>query len=194
MSYLPAFGFILFFQRSQTVEHGRLQHGSFQMSLRHIALFWLLALFLAVPAKAQDLSPERRADIEQLLRMTGAVSIGKQMGATMATQMTQLLKKVRPDIPDEVLQALPEEVMGAIDENIGSLINEMVQLHAKHFNEAEIKGLIAFYSTDLGKKVVSGMPGLVYESTQAGQRWGESIGPIVERRIKARFKRQGVVI
>lgn len=164
------------------------------MSLRHIALFWLLALFLAVSAKAQDLSPERRADIEQLLRMTGAVSIGKQMGASVATQMTQLLKKVRPDIPDAVLQALPEEVMGAIDENIGGLINEMVPLYARHFSEAEVKGLIAFYSTDLGKKVISGMPLLMHESMEAGQRWGESMGPTIQRRIKARFKRQGVVI
>lgn len=164
------------------------------MSLRHLALFWLLALLLAVSAKAQDLSPERRADIEHLLRMTGAVSIGKQMGATTATQMMQLLKKARPDIPDEVLQALPEEVMGAIDENMGSLMSEIVPLYARHFNEAEVKGLIAFYSTDLGKKVISGMPALMHESMQAGQRWGESLGPTIQRRIKARFKRQGVVI
>ena len=36
------------------------------------------------------------------------------------------------------------------------------------------------------------MPQLVQESMLAGQRWGQSLGPLIENRIKQRFKEEGI--
>lgn len=65
----------------------------------------LLVLLTAwsTPGFCDELSPAKRADIEQLLKMTGALAAGKQMSNAMVTQLTQVLRKVRPDIPDRVL-------------------------------------------------------------------------------------------
>lgn len=67
----------------------------------------------------------------------------------------------------------------------------MVILNHKYFTHVEIKGLLAFYQTPLGKKAGSLAPVMGQEGLVIGQRWGESLGPIVAQRIKARFKQEG---
>ena len=63
-------------------------------TLRVLVVISLLARCCS--AFAEDLTPEKRADVEQLLQMTGAVSVGKQMGNAMVVQLTQTIKRVRP--------------------------------------------------------------------------------------------------
>lgn len=164
------------------------------MNLRQITLSTLLALAMALPAQAQEVSAEHRASIEQLMRITGTANLTKQMAATMSEQMMQALRKSRPDIPKEIVQVLPEEVMGVFDENMGSFMDELVPLYAKYFSNAEIQEVIAFYSTDLGKKMIASMPSLMHESMLAGARWGQALGPTIEKRVKARLKREGAAV
>lgn len=153
----------------------------------------LLVLLTAwsTPSFCDELSPAKRADIEQLLKMTGALAAGKQMSNAMVTQLTQVLRKVRPDIPDRVLDVLPEEVDAVISDNIGDLTELIVGLYHKHFTGDEVKEMIRFYSTPLGKKTIEVMPVLMTESFQAGQQWGQTLGPAVQARIQARLKKEG---
>jgi uncharacterized protein len=164
------------------------------MRLKMCLLLLLVALAAWAPAQADELTKERRADIDQLLRVTGAVAIGKQMATAVTAQLAQNLKKMCPDIPNEVLQVLPQEVGAVFEENLGSLMEAVVPLYTKYFTGVEVKELIGFYSTDLGKRLVGAMPGLMQEGMQVGQRWGQSLAPAIERRVKARLAREGVSI
>jgi uncharacterized protein len=138
------------------------------MRLKMCLLLLLVALAAWAPAQADELTKERRADIDQLLRVTGAVAIGKQMATAVTAQLAQNLKKMCPDIPNEVLQVLPQEVGAVFEENLGSLMEAVVPLYTKYFTGAEVKELIGFYSTDLGKRLVGAMPGLMQEGMQVG--------------------------
>jgi uncharacterized protein len=169
-------------------------HPGVPMKLIKCLLLILVLLATWVPAQADELAKERCADIDQLLRVTGAVAMGKQMATAVTAQLAQNLKKVRPDIPNQVLQVLPQEVGAVFEENMGSLMEAIVPLYAKYFTGTEVKELIRFYSTDLGKKLVDAMPGLMQESMQIGQHWGQSLAPAIERRVKARLAREGVRI
>lgn len=159
--------------------------------MRKIIVALLLLTAWSAPSFCEELSSAKRADIEQLLKMTGALSAGKQMSNAMVTQLTQVLRKARPDIPDRVLDVLPEEVDAVISDNIGDLSGLMVGLYHKHFTADEVKGMIQFYSTPLGKKTIEVMPALMTESFQAGQQWGQTLGPAVQARIQARLKKEG---
>ncbi|HJY75531.1 MAG TPA: DUF2059 domain-containing protein [Burkholderiales bacterium] len=147
-----------------------------------------------VAALADDMTPEKRADIEQLLQTTGALSLGKQMGVSLVEQISQALKKARPDIPQRVLDALPEEVGAVFEANIPSFKDTMIPLYGKYFTGAEIKQMLQFYSTDLGQKTIKVMPALLKESMAAGQQWGESLTPMIDARIRARLKKEGIKI
>ena len=55
----------------------------------------------------------------------------------------------------------------------------------------EVKGLIAFYGTPLGKKSIQVMPALMNECLKAGQEWGQGIIPNLMPRLEARLKQEG---
>ena len=156
---------------------------------------WLLFATLslvAAPVAADDLSPQKRADIERLLEMTGATKIGRQMAALSAAHMTQSLRQSHPQIPPKVLDVLPEEVEAVFAANIGAFLAAIVPVYHRYFTTEEINGMIAFYSTKLGKKAISAMPGLMSESMVIGQQWGQSLGPVISERVRARLKKEGI--
>lgn len=158
--------------------------------------FRVLAFLLMAsgPALADELTAQKKTDIGQLLQMTGALSLGKQMAVTMVAQMTEAIRTSRPDIPQRLLDGLPKDVEDVIEKNTGSFRELMIPLYHKHFTGAEIKEMIRFYSTDLGRKTIRVMPTLVQESMAAGQLWGRRLAPEIEARIKARFKKEGIQI
>lgn len=162
------------------------------MQLHRLFLLFIALCISCASASAEDLTREKRADIERLLTMTGSLALGKQMAAAITANLAQNLKQARPDIPDKVLNMLPAEVLATFDENMDSLKEEMIPLYHRHFSAAEIKGLINFYSTDLGQKAIRTMPVLLQEGMVVGQRWGQSLSPKIKQRIAAKLKQQGV--
>ena len=155
------------------------------------SVFLMLLLVSSPSVFGAEISKEKRADIEKLLEMTGALAVGQQMSTAVAEQMSQLLRKARPDIPDRVLSVLPEEISSVIDENASGFKDVLIPLYDRHFSDADIKELIAFYSTTLGQKTIRVMPVLMNESLQAGQQWGQSLSPAIQARVKARLEKEG---
>jgi hypothetical protein len=165
------------------------------MQLQRLAFVLLTLLLWVTPLRAEELlTPQKRADIERLFEMTGALDLGKQFAAALIAEYTKSLKKVRPDIPDSVLNVLPGEVMYVIDANMQSFKDELIPIYHTHFTHNEIQGLIDFYSTTLGQKAIKTMPQMMQDGMAAGERWGQSLTPQVEQRIRERFRREGVTI
>lgn len=164
------------------------------MLFRRALLVFSVLTVIGFPVKADELTQEKRADIERLLVMTNAFSVGKQMSAAVVGILTQNLKKNRPDISQNVLDLLPAEVAATFDENIGSLKEDLIPIYHKHFTGPEIKEIILFYSTELGQKTIQVMPSLMQEGMIVGQKWGESLGPKINQRVTARLRKQGVKI
>ena len=158
--------------------------------MKLLRILVLLAVFssLAPLAAADDLTPQKRADIERLLEMTGATRIGKQMAALSTAQMVQSLKLSQPGIPQKALDVLPEEVGAVFDAHVPVFVAQIIPVYHRYFTAEEIKGMIAFYSTDLGRKAISAMPGLMSESMVIGQNWGEGLSPELAERVRARLK------
>jgi len=70
--------------------------------------------------------------------------------------------------------------------------NEMaIDIYHKYFTHDDVKGLIAFYQTDLGKKTINVQQNIVQESIKIGQKWGQSLEPLIQERISKRFKEEG---
>lgn len=161
-------------------------------AVRTILLALILLAPLAPPASADDLSPGKQASIEKLLQMTGALSLGRQMSAMVVQQITGMLRNSRPDIPQRALDTLPEVIDELIVENTPRLRDLLVPLYHRHFTAAEIDAMIRFYESDVGAKSIRVMPQLLQESMTLGQTWGESLGPEIQRRVRARLQQEGV--
>jgi len=52
---------------------------------------------------------------------------------------------------------------------------------------------VAFYSTDLGKKLIAVLPALMQESLVVSQQWAEREMPRIQRLLDERLKKEGIV-
>jgi len=155
-----------------------------------VALMICLAYGPAIAA--EEMSKQKRSDIEQLIEMTGAINIGKQMSEVFGAQLWEAVKAARPDVPPTLFDVLQQEVNGVIDRRLPELSALIIPVYHKHFTHAEIKDLIAFYKSPLGRKMIQVMPVLVQESISVGQQWGQSIAPEIQIRVLERLQSEGV--
>jgi len=127
----------------------------------------------------------------------GALKIGKIFSATFINQMTTILKKTNPNIPNKAFKILKEEINSIIGDQMkdkGNFYKLVYPVYDKYLTTKDIKGLITFYKTPAGRKAISVMPQLTRESMIVGQQWGQSLAPIIQERILKRFEKEGIKI
>jgi hypothetical protein len=130
----------------------------------------------AAPQQDPPIPAGKQAKIREILRLTGS----GQMGTMVVHQMITALKPQMAGVPESFWQEFMEEVKPAELEEL------VVPIYARHFSEAELQGLIDFYSSPLGRKVVGEMPQVLQESVAAGQVWGRQLAERVLARAKAK--------
>ena len=102
--------------------------------------------------------------IRQLLVVTGTSKL-------MAQEMDQMVASLRnglPDAPPEFWTKFRARV------NTDDLIALIVPVYDKYYTLDDINGLLAFYQTPLGQKVITTLPQVTRESMTIGQAWGEA--------------------
>jgi hypothetical protein len=55
-------------------------------------------------------------------------------------------------------------------------ISRLVPIYQKHFTADEVDGMVKFYSSPLGQKVLTEMPAAMAEASQVGQHWSQEHG------------------
>jgi hypothetical protein len=105
-------------------------------------------------------------DILKLLKISGSDKLAEQMMDAMIPQFKQLV----PNVPDAFWVKFKEKL------NADDLLNACIPAYNKYYTHNDIKQLIAFYESPLGKKMVEVTPLLLQETMAAGQKWGEKLG------------------
>jgi hypothetical protein len=167
------------------------QMGRMRKSFGCIMAVFVFVFLQVHYACAEEISKEFRSDIVRLLKITGAEGLGLQMGAAVTNQVIDSLMKENPKIPSKAVESIKDEISKVFAEEMPKLMVEIVPIYARHFTQNEVKGLIAFYSTPLGKKTIKTMPALMNACMQVGQAWGKAIEPGLGPRLESRLKREG---
>lgn len=126
----------------------------------------ILTLILALTAstamlKAQAaISPEFEADIRKALTLTkGKETMSATMSATFEGMSAQL------DMTAEETQAMSRFI---VDKIYPKVEVKMIELWASHFTHEEVKGIVAFYETPVGRKIGEKAPVLAAEGAKIG--------------------------
>ena len=162
---------------------------------KRIIFFVNFILLLYLNAFCQELTIEKRKDIFTLIDMTGAAKIGEYFGNTMIAQMNNSLIEMDANVPDSVLIIVEEEIDRIIKELINSengLKDMLCNLYHKYYTHNDIKELIKFYKTKIGKKVIRVLPMIMRESISIGQRWEEKTGQVILDKLIIRLKSRGI--
>lgn len=160
----------------------------------------LLAVFaIGAPASAEaqsTIEPAFQADIVKLLEVTGFTKIAEQMGDMVLRRMSEQMRLLRPDIPQrgiDIVGDVVRERLGAALRAPDGFIPMLVPIYAKHFSRDEIRALVAFYESEVGRKAVSVIPSVMQEAAQVGQTWAAKITPEIQAEIEKRLKAEGFI-
>lgn len=162
---------------------------------RRIIFMLLLTTFIGQVAVADELTSAKKDDIKRLMEVTGAANIANQFASAISQQLFQMLKATT-EIPDRALVVMESEIMALFSEKIsvpGGLMDQVIAIYDKHFTHQDIRDLLSFYQTPIGKKAILVLPQVANEGMLAGQRWGQSLGPELDKRIIPALKREGLI-
>ena len=76
----------------------------------------------------------------------------------------------------------------------GGLMDRVVPLYDKHYTQAEIRSLIQFYESPLGKKVTALRPQIAKEGMVVAEEWINFLEPLLVQALAKRLKEEGYAI
>jgi hypothetical protein len=160
-----------------------------------LCIFGFYLLLSSGSLLADELTKEKEVDIRGLMVETGAANLGVQFGSAVFKNISGMIRKMNPSVPDVTMGKIEEKVVALFGEKAnapGGLQDMAVPIYHKYFTHAEIKDMLAFYRTKTGKKAISVMPAILSESMAEGQKWGAGLGPSIDEIIQKTLKEDGV--
>lgn len=151
-----------------------------------------ICLFPFTEVKAQEIDKEKIAAMNELFELTGITKVAETMGVQTAALTVEAMRKVNPELNQKMVNIINEEIALFFKEkmNDGSFLPIYYPIYDKYYTTDELKELVVFYKTPLGQKSISILPSIMQDSMDAGKKWGESISPELQTRMKVRFEKE----
>ncbi|AXM95986.1 DUF2059 domain-containing protein [Pseudomonas plecoglossicida] len=129
-------------------------------------------------------TPSHNAAAEKFLTLANADKLGTPVYMQVQQMFAQRFAQTKaPASKQPVLQSYQAKANAALDSAIGwnKLKPKMVDLYTQTFTEQELKDLVKFYESPLGKKVLTQMPKVTQQSAQLTQQSLEPAVPVVNK-------------
>jgi hypothetical protein len=142
-------------------------------------------------AQAEEPTPAAIEVAKQIIAVKGVQSIIEPIIPGVAQRAKAVLLQSNP-----MLQKDLNEVTALIIKEFQARRVEAEMIYAKayaaQFTEAELKGLLTFYQSPLGKKMVTQEPIALQNGTEQVETWAnDKIGPQIFARIREEMKKRG---
>jgi hypothetical protein len=144
--------------------------------------------FACALAHADELTPAKKADARAFVDLTGAKTVPASMAMSQTQSMAQAIRRLDPKFPDRGFEIIRDAMAGVLTENAGKpegLYDQMALVYANNFSHDEIKELIKFYSSPVGRKLNETQNKMGRENMQAAARWAGQFAPEIDKRMQA---------
>jgi hypothetical protein len=153
-----------------------------------VAFLFVLAAHTGVLAQAgkggqraqRDSTAQRLEDAKRLVEATGVVD-------RELRQMEPLLARMRqqmPNVPEKVWKEVETEFRRLFTRE--TIIDMYAPVYSRHFGPDEVRRLLVFYNSPVGKKLVSETPMIEIEVFLDGVRRGTNLGEKIREMLKAK--------
>lgn len=126
----------------------------------------LVSLFMVAMATQAQENSEFKTETIEFIKLTGA---GKAFEAAI------------DQIGYNVAEAKKDDYIKEASATLGGLYDKMADLYMNEFTQSEVKELVAFYHTNLGKKLAEKQLGLTQKAMGYGQSWGMEVAIIAQK-------------
>lgn len=133
--------------------------------MKKVFFLCAFACLLSLNLNAQDTSEFKKETIE-FIRITGA-----------ADAFENAISQIGMQVPAANKVVYTSEAKATLTD----LYEKLADIYMAEFTKDEIKDLVKFYNTDLGKKLASKQLLLAQKGMSLGQTWGMEVGAIAQK-------------
>ncbi|AYC33589.1 DUF2059 domain-containing protein [Pseudomonas cavernae] len=144
-------------------------------------------LLVAVSGQVFADAASHAANAERFLKLAHADKLTVPVYSQVQRMFAQRFAQTKaPEAKKAVLESYQAKANTALDKAVGwdKIKPDMVKLYTSNFTEQELKDLLAFYESPLGKKMLQKMPELTAQSAQLTQAKLESAVPQVNKLLE----------
>jgi len=155
-----------------------------------VGLAALAIMGLAKPAAAANPSPASVLIAKQIVQL-------KDVDAMFAPLARGVVEKVKNQFMQtnfmwaKDLNEVAANLHKEYDPRVSELVDATARIYAEHFTEAELKDLLTFYQSPLGRKMIVEEPKVIDESMNHAGQWGDALAEDVIARMRAEMKKRG---
>jgi uncharacterized protein len=171
-----------------------------RLTMRYaMVVFVALAMIgAAKPAAAQTQAPAAAASVSP-----GAILLAKQIveikdtKAMFQPMVSGIVEKARQTLMQtnfmwaKDINEVAVMVHKQYDPRVNEVVDASARIYASHFTEAELKDILAFYQSPLGRKMIVEEPKTIHESISSAGEWAEKVSDDILASMRTELRKRG---
>jgi hypothetical protein len=155
-----------------------------------VALVALAVIGVANPAAAANPSPGSLLIAKQIIEIKGVRGLFEPLVRGMIEKNKDVFMQTNFMWSKDI-----NEVAAILHKDDNSRVNELVDMtaheYANHFTETELKGMLTFYQSPLGQKMIVEEPKVMTESMADAGKWADDHSEEVMAKMRSEMKKRG---
>jgi hypothetical protein len=144
----------------------------------------------APAAHSQQPSAAAMATAKELIASTGSAAVFNPLIAGVVEQAKLLFLQQNPALAND-LNEIANQMRTDLAPRFVDLTDEMARLYATHFTDQELKAILVFYQSPVGKKLLAQQPTVVDDSMRFAQDWANKLSDQVIAKMREELKKRG---
>jgi len=139
------------------------------------------------PQASSEIDPQKEARIRELMEVTGAKDLGQQLIAAGMEQFRTSVQDSQPNNPraKQFVDAFVARFQKHFDPD--SLTEHVIPIYNKYLTIDDLKGLLDYYHSPLGQRMLKALPEVTRESQAAGFALGQKAAQETMEELKTDF-------
>jgi uncharacterized protein len=163
----------------------------------HLLRVGAFALVLAgLPGLAFAQAQPSAAQIQiarDVVEASGAARAFDPIVPTILQQAINAFVPQNPDLQKPIVESV-QTIAPAFEKRRSEIIDIVARVYATKFTEAELKEILVFYRSTVGKKFVAVQPAVLEDSFRRTQEWSAKISEEIVTALRAEMKKRGHTI
>jgi len=143
----------------------------------------------AAPAPAA-VTPGALAAAKELLTVKGALNMFDPLVPGMVESTKNTFLPTNPGLFKD-LNEVAAKLRTEFTPRRNEIVDEIARLYAQRFSEAELKEVIAFYKSPVGRRFAAEEPAVIDQGLARAEAWTKKISEEVLVRFRAEMKKKG---
>jgi len=159
--------------------------------LARLPLVAVVLIALVSTAQAQHKpSASEMATANKLIKVTGATDLFDPLIPGVIEQAKTPFLQQNPALQKD-LNEIAVQLRKEYEPRFSQLTNQIATLYARRFTEPELKQILTFYESPVGKKLLQQQPQIIDNSMKFAQVWAGKLSDEVIEKMRAELKKRG---